>query len=74
MRTTPALAMAARIAANAPLSVRFIKHAIDRGLQVGIEAGLEYERYAAAIVVSSEDRVEGMRAFIEKRQPVFRGI
>ena len=69
-----ALAMAARIAANAPLSVRFIKHAIDRGLQVGIEAGLEYERYAAAIVVSSEDRVEGMRAFIEKRQPVFRGI
>lgn len=68
-----ALGMAARIAANAPLSLRFIKHAVDRGLQVGIEAGLEYERYAAAIVVSSEDRMEGMRAFIEKRKPEFKG-
>lgn len=69
-----ALAMAGRIAANAPLSVRFIKQAIDRGMQVGIEAGLEYERYAAAIVVSSQDRVEGMRAFVEKRKPTFRGV
>ncbi len=69
-----ALAMAARIAANAPLSLRFIKQAIDQGLQTGIESGLEYERYAAAIVVSSEDRREGMRAFVEKRAPVFRGV
>lgn len=69
-----ALAMAARIAANAPLSVRFIKQAVDRGMQVGIEAGLEYERYAAAIVVSSQDRVEGMRSFVEKRKPVFKGV
>lgn len=69
-----ALALAARIAANAPLSVRFIKQAVDRGMQVGIEAGLEYERYAAAIVVSSQDRVEGMTAFVEKRKPVFKGI
>ncbi len=68
-----ALAMAARIAGNAPLSLRFIKQAVDLGLQTGIEAGLEYERYAAAIVVSSEDRTEGMRAFVEKRAPVFRG-
>lgn len=69
-----ALSMAARIAANAPLSVRFIKQAIDRGMQVGIEAGLEYERYAAAIVVSSQDRLEGMRAFVEKRKPDFKGL
>lgn len=69
-----ALAMAARMAANAPLSLRFVKQAIDLGQQVGIEAGLEFERYAAAIVVSSEDRKEGMRAFVEKRKPVFRGV
>ena len=69
-----ALAMAARMAANAPLALRFIKHAVDMGQQVGIDAGLEYERYAAAIVVSSEDRKEGMRAFVEKRKPNFRGV
>ncbi|MCD9121101.1 enoyl-CoA hydratase/isomerase family protein [Cupriavidus sp. UGS-1] len=68
-----ALAMAGRMAANAPLALRYVKHAIDLGMQVGIDAGLEYERYAAALVVSSEDRREGMRAFIEKRKPVFRG-
>jgi len=68
-----ALAMARRIATNAPLSLRYIKQAIDLGMQTGIEAGLEYERYAAAIVISSEDRLEGMRAFVEKRAPQFRG-
>jgi enoyl-CoA hydratase len=68
-----ALAMARRMAANAPLSLRFIKQAVDLGQQVGIDAGLEYERFAAAIVVSSEDRKEGMRAFLEKRAPVFTG-
>lgn len=69
-----ALAMAGRMAANAPLSLRFIKQAVDLGQQVGMDAGLEYERFAAAIVVSSEDRKEGMRAFIEKRAPRFKGV
>jgi len=68
-----ARAMARSMAANAPLSLRFIKQAVDLGLQTGIEAGLEYERYAAAITISSEDRREGMRAFVEKRRPVFTG-
>ena len=68
-----ALAMARRMAANAPLSLRYIKQAIDLGQQVGIEAGLEYERFAAAIVVSSEDRREGMQAFVDKRPPNFKG-
>jgi enoyl-CoA hydratase len=68
-----AFAMARRMAECAPLSVRFIKQAVDLGLQTGIEAGLEYERFAAAIVVTSEDRSEGMRAFVEKRTPVFKG-
>lgn len=68
-----ATAMAQRIAANAPLSVRHIKHAVDVGMQVSLDAGLEYERYAAALVVSSEDRKEGMQAFVEKRKPEFRG-
>jgi enoyl-CoA hydratase len=68
-----AFAMARRMAECAPLSIRFIKQAVDLGMQTGIEAGLEYERFAAAIVVTSEDRTEGMRAFVEKRPPVFKG-
>jgi enoyl-CoA hydratase len=69
-----AFALAQRIARNAPLSLRFIKGAVDQGLQCGIDAGLEFERYAAAIVISSEDRREGMQAFLDKRAPVFRGV
>lgn len=69
-----ALEIARQIAANAPLSIRFIKQAINQGMQVNLESGLEYERYAAAIVVSSEDRKEGMTAFVEKRLPQFRGV
>ena len=53
--------------------MRFAKHAVNAGLQVGIEQGLDYERYAAAMLMDSEDRAEGMRAFVEKRAPVFRG-
>lgn len=68
-----ALALAQRIAAQPPLAVRFAKQAIDRGLQTDLDSGLEFERYAAAMIVDSDDRKEGMRAFVEKRKPVFTG-
>ena len=66
--------LADRIAEKPPLSVSFIKGAVNTGLQVGLEAGLQYERLNAAIVLQSEDRTEGMKAFVEKRKPVFRGV
>ncbi|MBU4182368.1 MAG: crotonase, partial [Gammaproteobacteria bacterium] len=56
-----------------PLAVRFAKRAINRGMQTDLDSGLEYERYAASMLVDSEDRVEGMRAFVEKRAPRFVG-
>ncbi len=68
-----AMALASRIAAQPPLAVRFAKRSINLGLQGGIDMGLQFERYAAAMVVDSEDRKEGMRAFVEKRDPVFVG-
>ncbi|MET0335084.1 MAG: enoyl-CoA hydratase-related protein [Rhizobacter sp.] len=68
-----AFEMAAKIARNAPLALRFAKQSINLGIEVGIEAGLEFERYAAAMVTDSDDRKEGMRSFVEKRAPVFKG-
>ncbi|ABM57568.1 enoyl-CoA hydratase/isomerase family protein [Verminephrobacter eiseniae] len=68
-----AIAFAQRIAEHPPLAVRFAKRAINRGLQTDLDSGLEYERYAAAMVIDSADRKEGMRAFVEKRKPVFTG-
>ena len=69
-----ALQLAETIAEKPPLSVSFIKSAVNTGQQVSLEAGLEYERLNAAIVLQSEDRTEGMKAFVEKRKPVFRGV
>lgn len=68
-----ALQLAQRIAEHPPLAVRFAKRAINRGMQTDLDSGLEYERYAAAMVIDSEDRKEGMRAFVEKRKPSFTG-
>jgi enoyl-CoA hydratase len=69
-----AMALARRIAEQPPLAVAFAKQAMNGGLQVGIDEGLVYERYAASILTNSEDRKEGFRAFVEKRKPVFRGL
>jgi enoyl-CoA hydratase len=68
-----AMALAREIAAMPPLAVSFAKHAVNTGLQTGIDQGLNIERYAAAMLVDTEDRLEGMKAFVEKRLPVFRG-
>lgn len=68
-----ALAIARRIADHAPLAVRQAKHAIHHGLQMDINSGMMFEIEAYQRMVRSEDRVEGVRAFNEKRKPVFRG-
>lgn len=68
-----ALALAQQIGEMPPLAVRFAKRAVNRGMQTDLDSGLEYERYAAAMLVDSDDRKEGMRAFVEKRKPVFQG-
>jgi enoyl-CoA hydratase len=67
------VAAAARIAANAPLSVRAAKHAITAGLQADLRSGLALEIEAYNRLVGTEDRREGIRAFNEKRTPRFKG-
>ena len=68
-----AMETARRIADMPPLAVAFAKRAVNAGMQGGIDAGLEYARYAAGMLTDSEDRREGFRAFVEKRKPVYVG-
>jgi len=64
---------ASAIAANAPLSVRQAKKAIHLGLQTDLRTGLRIEVEAYNRLVGTEDRLEGIAAFNEKRKPKFRG-
>ena len=61
--------LAAELAAKPPLAVRYIKSQIHHALNVDIEAGHEIERDLFALTFASEDRLEGMDAFLEKRAP-----
>jgi enoyl-CoA hydratase len=64
-----ALELAAEIAARPPLAVRSIKSQIHYALSVDIEAGHEIERDLFALTFATEDHLEGMDAFLEKRAP-----
>ncbi len=68
------LATARRIAQNAPISIKQAKQSIHRGMQMSLADGLAYEIECYNRMVSTEDRHEGVRAFNEKRPPVFRGV
>jgi enoyl-CoA hydratase/carnithine racemase len=70
---TEALATAQTIAANAPISIRQAKHAIDLGTQMSVAEGMAFEIEAYNRMVGTEDRREGIRAFNEKRKPRFEG-
>ncbi|MVW79630.1 enoyl-CoA hydratase/isomerase family protein [Bordetella sp. 02P26C-1] len=68
-----ATAIASRIARNAPLSVRAVKRLVYNGLDMPLPAALEAERYAFGLLRDTEDRIEGRRAFQEKREPNYQG-
>ena len=68
-----AIVVAERIARNAPLAVRQVKQAISRGADMSLADGMAFEIEAYNRLVSTEDRVEGVTAFNEKRPPVYRG-
>jgi len=62
-----------RIAKKGPLAVRRAKEAIDRGADLELADGLTIERQVFSDLFDSADRREGMKAFLEKRPPVFTG-
>ncbi|MDB5964515.1 MAG: Enoyl-CoA hydratase [Polaromonas sp.] len=68
-----ALQLAGQIAALPPTSVRLIKEAVLQGMNVGLEAGLAFERKCFPILFATADKTEGMRARLEKRAPKFTG-
>ncbi len=68
-----ALALAGEIAALPPLAVRAAKEAVNRAYELSLEAGLEFERRNFFLLFASDDQKEGMRAFIEKRRPEWKG-
>ena len=65
--------IALKIVQNGPIGVRMAKAAIDGGFGLSLEAGLEVERKCYAQVVNTEDRMEGINAFVEKRKSVYKG-
>lgn len=66
-------AIAQRVAERGPLAVRYAKEAVSRGLEMPLEQALRYETDLTIILQTTEDRAEGVRAFLEKRRPRFRG-
>ncbi len=65
--------MAERIASRAPIAIAKAKAAILAAEQLPLEEGLAFEMERAMEAHATPDRVEGMRAFVEKRKPVFTG-
>jgi len=68
-----ALALAHTVAERPPIAVRLAKQAVLAAEETSLSAGLENERRLYEMAMATEDRVEGMRAFLEKREPKFEG-
>jgi enoyl-CoA hydratase/carnithine racemase len=67
------LALAGRLARNAPVSLRQAKRALDGGFDLPLEAALDLENRLYQPCLPTRDRQEALRAFAEKRPPVFTG-
>lgn len=68
-----AVAIGEEIAQRGPLAVREAKRLIDRGLDLPLDEGLALELDASDRIFSTDDMLEGARAFFEKRAPTYRG-
>lgn len=65
--------LAKAICENAPIAVSLAKHAIDEGAHLELDSALQLEQLKYSATLTTEDRVEGLKAFAEKRPPVYRG-
>ncbi len=67
------LKMADMIAETGPIAVEMAKYAIDRGIETDLATGLAIESNAYRVTIPTEDRIEGLTAFREKRKPRYKG-
>jgi enoyl-CoA hydratase/carnithine racemase len=68
-----AMVLAHTVAERPPIAARLAKQAVLAAEETALSAGLETERRLYELAMATEDRVEGMRAFLEKREPRFEG-
>ena len=67
------LELASKLAAKPPLALRYARDAVNRALETSLADGLDYESYLHALTCATEDKKEGVAAFLEKRKPGFSG-
>ena len=65
--------VAHEIAAKGPVAARLAKEAIDQAFEAPLTVGVDFERRAFYLARTSEDATEGLNAFLEKREPEFKG-
>ena len=67
------LELARTLAAKAPVALRYAKEAVVKGLELPLADGLRLENDLATLLRTTEDRIEGAKAFLGKRKPRFTG-
>ncbi|PYR04100.1 MAG: hypothetical protein DMG00_24635 [Acidobacteria bacterium] len=70
---TEARALAAKLATGAPVAMRYIISAVNKGVEMPFAEACQYEATLFGLVASTEDMREGTAAFLEKRKPEFKG-
>lgn len=71
--TLKAIEIAKLIGEKGPIAIRAAKRAISKGIEVDLKQGLEIEDECYKMIIDTEDRMEGLKAFAEKRKPNYKG-
>lgn len=70
---TVAKELGAKLAEKAPLAMMQLKYLVNKGMEMPLSRALDFAYEAGSVILASRDRLEGMKAFAEKRKPVFKG-